>query len=168
MRRTHTHYDNLKVPRDASQEAIKHAYRRLSMRHHPDRNPGDASAVRKMALINKAYQVLSDSSTRKRHDEWIARQEHRRSTSSPRTRSHAWQAEYVPVHDNPHPTWKDWVLWGLTALLVGFLVAERVHYIFTAPLDELKAKYPKVHNVPFSLSPESPRPTQRDSGARTQ
>lgn len=75
MRSLHTHYDNLKVPRDATPTAIRAAYRRLSQKHHPDRNPGDAEAARVMTLINVAYRVLSDPAKRADHDRWIARKE---------------------------------------------------------------------------------------------
>lgn len=66
-----THYDNLKVARDAPAEVIKAAYRALSQRHHPDRNPGDADAVRTMQAINDSYAVLSDPARRREHDAWI-------------------------------------------------------------------------------------------------
>lgn len=70
-----THYDNLKVARDAPPEVIKGAYRALSQRYHPDRNPGSERAARIMAIVNVSYAVLSDPVTRKAHDEWIALQE---------------------------------------------------------------------------------------------
>ena len=67
MPRIHSHYENLKVPRDASPEAIRAAWRRLAQRHHPDRRPGDAEAVRVMQLINSAYDTLSDPARRAEH-----------------------------------------------------------------------------------------------------
>lgn len=51
---------------------IKAAYRSLSAKYHPDKNPGDARCVRIMAIINEAYAVLSDPVRRKQHDDWIA------------------------------------------------------------------------------------------------
>lgn len=60
-----THYDTLGIPRDATQEQIQDAYRRLSLEHHPDRKGGDAG---KMAAINQAYEVLSDPEARKAYD----------------------------------------------------------------------------------------------------
>ena len=54
-----THYDNLKVARDAPSEVIRAAYRALTQRYHPDRNP-DPEAARIMQIINRAYEVLSD------------------------------------------------------------------------------------------------------------
>ena len=72
--RIHTHYDNLKVVRSAPPEVIRAAYKALSQKYHPDRNPGDQRCVETMKLINSAYAVLSDSVKRKEHDEWILRE----------------------------------------------------------------------------------------------
>ena len=71
MPKVRTHYDNLKVARDAPPEVIRAAYKSLSQKYHPDRNSGDPNASRTMAIINAAYRVLSDPDLRKRHDEWI-------------------------------------------------------------------------------------------------
>lgn len=60
MRRIHTHYDNLKVARDAPLEVIRAAYRTLSQKLHPDRNPNRPDLARIMALINVAYETLAD------------------------------------------------------------------------------------------------------------
>jgi curved DNA-binding protein CbpA len=68
-----THYDNLKVARDAPAEVIRAAYKSLSQKYHPDRNSGDPKASRTMAIINAAYRVLSDPDLRKKHDDWIRR-----------------------------------------------------------------------------------------------
>jgi hypothetical protein len=75
MPRFHTYYDNLKIHRTASPEAIRAAYRQLSQKHHPDRNSGDSEAARIMVLINVAYGALSDPARRAQHDRWIAEQE---------------------------------------------------------------------------------------------
>jgi curved DNA-binding protein CbpA len=75
MTRLHTHYDNLKVARDATPEVIRAAYRSLSRKYHPDRNYGKPAATRIMALINSSYSVLSDTQSRADHDRWIAEQE---------------------------------------------------------------------------------------------
>ena len=48
-------YKVLGVSRDASDDEIKRAYRRLAKQYHPDVNPGDAEAARKMQEINAAY-----------------------------------------------------------------------------------------------------------------
>lgn len=75
MPKVRTHYDNLKVARDAPFEVIRAAYKSLSQKYHPDRNPGDPKAARTMAIINAAYRVLSDANLRKAHDEWIRKAE---------------------------------------------------------------------------------------------
>ena len=78
----HTHYDNLKVARNAPPEVIKAAYRALSQRYHPDRNLGDAESLRVMTLINQSYETLSDPLLRKQHDEWIELQEEKEKIKS--------------------------------------------------------------------------------------
>lgn len=98
MARVHTHYDNLKVARDAPPEVIRAAYKILSQKHHPDRNNNSKEAIRIIQLINTAYDVLSDPTRRREHDEWIARAErgnqsegmfgHHREQSHPRPTSH--------------------------------------------------------------------------------
>ena len=75
MPKVHNHYDNLKVARTASPEEIRAAYRGLTRKHHPDRNPDNADAERVMAVINVAYDVLSDPVKRSEHDRWIAQAE---------------------------------------------------------------------------------------------
>jgi hypothetical protein len=75
MSRIHTHYDNLNVARNAPFEVIQAAYRALSLKYHPDRNPDNPEAARIMAVINAAYSVLADTAKRAEHDQWIARQE---------------------------------------------------------------------------------------------
>ena len=61
-------YDVLGVPRDASAEAIKQAYRRLARQHHPDANRGNPASEEKFKEINAAYEVLSDPEKRARFD----------------------------------------------------------------------------------------------------
>jgi curved DNA-binding protein CbpA len=75
MPRVHTHYDNLKVARNAPPEVIRAAYRTLSKKYHPDHNPENKEAIRIIQLINAAYEVLSDPARRDEHDRWIARME---------------------------------------------------------------------------------------------
>ena len=75
MAKLHTHYDNLKVTRNAPPEVIRAAYKTLSQKYHPDKHPGNADAERVMALVNASYQVLSDPVKRAEHDRWIAREE---------------------------------------------------------------------------------------------
>ncbi len=71
MAQIRTHYDNLKVARNAPPDVIRAAYRALSQRFHPDKNLGDSEAARIMAIINTSYEVLSDPDKRREHDQWI-------------------------------------------------------------------------------------------------
>lgn len=53
-------YQILGVSRDASEDEIRQAYRRLAKKYHPDLNPGDAQAAQKMNEINEAYDLLKN------------------------------------------------------------------------------------------------------------
>ena len=73
-----THYDNLQVARNASPGVIKNAYRALVQQWHPDKHPDDTEeASRKLKVINRSYEILSDPVQRKEHDRWIVEQERR-------------------------------------------------------------------------------------------
>lgn len=62
------YYKILGVNRNANQEEIKKAYRKLAKKYHPDLNPNDKEAQEKFKDINEAYEVLSDEEKRKRYD----------------------------------------------------------------------------------------------------
>ena len=64
------YYEILGVKRNASEQEIKQAYRRLARKHHPDVNPGDKSAESKFKEVNEAYEVLSDKKNRKKYDKY--------------------------------------------------------------------------------------------------
>ncbi|HBT50337.1 MAG: Chaperone protein DnaJ [Caldanaerobacter subterraneus] len=63
-------YEILGVDRNASQEEIKKAYRRLAKKYHPDLNPGDKEAEQKFKEINEAYEILSDPQKRAQYDQF--------------------------------------------------------------------------------------------------
>jgi hypothetical protein len=132
MGKIHTHYDNLKVSRMAPQEVIRAAYKALSQKYHPDKNPGDEKAARIMAILNGAYDTLSDTQRRKEHDEWIAaeeweiewlestRNEDGRGADKHRHDADRWSPEEI---DEPAPVQarlSKWKLWG--GLAVGLAV----------------------------------------------
>src|SRR5438552_6037115 len=62
------YYEVLGSSRTATDQEIKSAYRRLAIRHHPDKNPNDAAAEEKFKEAAEAYAVLSDTEQRRRYD----------------------------------------------------------------------------------------------------
>lgn len=62
------YYSTLGVSKDSSQDEIKKAYRKLAMKYHPDKNPGDKKAEAKFKEISEAYSVLSDEGKRTKYD----------------------------------------------------------------------------------------------------
>jgi curved DNA-binding protein len=63
------YYQVVGVARNASADEIRAAYRKLALKYHPDRNPGDKQAEDKFKDLNEAYQVLSDPQKRARYDQ---------------------------------------------------------------------------------------------------
>lgn len=115
VERMPTYYDVLQVERDASPERIRAAYRKLAQKYHPDKMPDNANAVRAMAAINAAYEVLSDAHRRAEHDLWLRRAE-RASRPLP-------QAPAVPQNLwaflHPSTSWPWYLLFGTTVFAIG-------------------------------------------------
>lgn len=64
------YYETLGLARNASEDEIKKAYRRLAMKYHPDRNPDDKAAEEKFKEAKEAYEVLSDARKRSAYDQF--------------------------------------------------------------------------------------------------
>ncbi len=70
MQNYRNYYDILMLPRNATSEEIKTAYRRLARQYHPDLNPQDRLAEQKFKDINEAYEILSDTNKRSEYDRY--------------------------------------------------------------------------------------------------
>jgi TPR repeat protein len=78
MAKVRTHYDNLKVTRDAPVSVIRAAYKALCQTFHPDKFQGSSEeAERVIKLVNTSYAVLIDPAKREAHNAWIREQEAR-------------------------------------------------------------------------------------------
>ena len=122
MARIHTHYDNLKVTRNAPPEVIRAAYKTLCQKFHPDRNPGNENAKKTFLIIRTAYETLSDPEKRRLHDAWISSVEGFDS-KEPAT-------GYVPKSERSHASMREsnlprrkkmlwqWGFWTLIAALI--------------------------------------------------
>src|ERR1044071_10201742 len=70
MSKTRDYYEVLGVKREASEDEIKKAYRKLARKFHPDLNPDDKTAEEQFKLLQEAYDVLSDPENRKLYDQY--------------------------------------------------------------------------------------------------
>ena len=70
MTKKRDYYDILSLPREASVEEVKKAYRALALKYHPDRNPGDTSSEEKFKEATEAYEVLRDADKRATYDRY--------------------------------------------------------------------------------------------------
>lgn len=141
-----THYDNLKVARDAPPEVIRAAYKALAQRYHPDRNPGNERAARIMQVVNGSYQVLSDPAARAAHDAWIEEQEREEGADEAPFTGESGDGESIRAeprrHTAPHtegaprsyasPAWH-WLVGKVRAAIVAILVAVAIGAVIKLP-----------------------------------
>lgn len=65
-----SYYDILQISKQATDDQIKRAYRKLALKFHPDKNPGNDEATKKFAEINNAYEILADREKRGIYDQY--------------------------------------------------------------------------------------------------
>jgi DnaJ-class molecular chaperone len=129
MTKIHTHYDNLKITRNAPTSVVKAAYKALSQIYHPDKFKGcKKEAERITKIINASYLVLFDPVQRQSHDGWIDSKE-----------SEATEKEYSQIPDN-HNTAK-------TEKLLPSIKALRQSYYSIAETDRMRNVRHKSHGL---------------------
>jgi curved DNA-binding protein len=90
------YYKTLGVDKKASQAEIKKAFRKLAVKHHPDKNPNDKQSESKFHAINEANNVLSDVEKRKKYDEYGENWEHHEQYAKQRAEQQARQGSSNP------------------------------------------------------------------------
>jgi len=115
------HYETLGVPRDATKDEIKNAYRSLAKKHHPDIDDGcDIEANAVMIKINAAYKVLNDSAAREEYDYNLWKSEKRKPAESPMQRYPSYAGLYTPPvrETNPKDELKDKIIGIVIKLII--------------------------------------------------
>jgi hypothetical protein len=111
------HYQTLRVDPHATPHRVRHAYRRMAQRFHPDKHPGRGDAAAHMARINEAYAVLSDPARRAAYDASLQQQSARRSRGARAAAMAAgWQDRFG---------WSGWLLLAIASIAVltlGYVV----------------------------------------------
>ena len=101
MKIIHTHYDNLKVARDAPPEVIRAAYKTLCKKFHPDHHQNNLAMTKTFQLISVAYGVLSDPTSRREHDAWIVKEEERLTKESAQVKpTQKKQNQHIPIRSH--------------------------------------------------------------------
>lgn len=89
------YYTVLGVPKNASEDDIRKAYRKLARKHHPDLNPNDAEANKKFQQLNEANEVLSDPEKRKKYDQYGQHWQHAEQYEEARRQQQQQRQQYA-------------------------------------------------------------------------
>ena len=152
-----THYDNLKVARNAPSEIIRAAYKTLSQKYHPDRNPHNSDASRIMAIINASYEELSDPGKRKQHDLWIAEQES--SSIPPNIASQktppadtSYTSTFKDTKRNPQHLSRYWILYIMAAFVIWVMTNQKPSPAVTSPKPYVENPVSEIKTFPLTES----------------
>jgi aspartyl protease family protein len=121
MRRVRSHYDNLQVQENASQEVIYGAWVSLTRKWHPERHPEHREqAERLIRIVDEAYRVLSDPVLRAEHDAWVRTQRENSGESEPQP---VGVDAGIPVRYPGIARAKRSGPFGLTTITLGWIIA---------------------------------------------
>ena len=113
------YYTVLEVPRNATLDIIKAAYRRLCKLFHPDKNPGSPQAEARMKDINAAWEVLGDDTKRHAYDNECVRRD--QAEANRRAQTEQANAQRATSPSSQTQWWKDnwgWVVGGVVVALL--------------------------------------------------
>ena len=174
MSAQHTHYDNLKVARNAPPEVIRAAYKSLAQKYHPDKYHDPVEAERIIKIINSAYEVLMDPEARAKYDIELGKQETpppppstpapattepvaantKAPTASPQTYSRPFDLDHEEGFVNLKKNVLTVMIYGATVLVLA---------LFTIKLIQAPPLKPELstQSIPDkALTPLEPKPTQ--------
>jgi DnaJ-class molecular chaperone len=111
------HYDTLRLERHASPQRVRHAYRRMAQKFHPDKHPGNGNSADLMAQINQAYAVLSDPARRAVYDAQL----------QPQSAPSAGRARAAAAAMQDRFGWAGWLLLAIASIILltlGYVAAQ--------------------------------------------
>jgi hypothetical protein len=172
VKKLRTHYDNLKVSRDAPPEVIRMAYKALVTKYHPDRNPNCNNSLRTMQAINASYEILTNDEKRRQHDQWISDRERLAlpspGSNMPTRPSSEWDES--PGNPPPVPVRRSGCrdVFGavfVRVIILGALCFATVQTLLHWPSEDLKpASSPLVKPTPVPMASRQPARASSGSG----